>query len=202
MIMSDLNENSQELIDIVTENKDTDDNNLLSLLIQVGVPFNKAKGYLNKIMVSQGLRMTKAQRDEKAEELMASFSITEDTTAEEVNDQIEMLADELKTTTNVARGYVRAGFAEAEVGMPKASTSSGPRAPRAPGFNGDVKLAADYAIANPVAGDNDLEGFQEYMKEHNAATTKNGADKSKRWYSTVVDLRIFANAWKDAGNCQ
>ena len=72
-----MTDTNQELIDIVIENKYQDDNAICGLLIQSGVPFNKAKGVLNEILISQGLRMTKVQRDDKAEELMVAFKYTE-----------------------------------------------------------------------------------------------------------------------------
>ena len=197
--MPELNEDTQELIDLVTANKDAEDNVILGLLIGQGVQFNKAKGLLNKILVSQGLRMTKAQRDEKAEELISAFSITEETTGEEVADQIEMLMDELDCTKAAARTYVKAAFEDVEVEYPKvASTGGGKRGPREPGMRGDVLIAANFALLHPEPIENDLEEFKNYMDENGGSTTRSGKDKSKNWYSGVVDLRLFGKRWADA----
>ena len=196
--MSDFNENSQELIDIVTENKNLDDNAILGLLIGQGVLFNKAKGILNKILVSQGLRMTKAQRDDKAEELLAAFSVTDETTAEEVSDQIDMLMDELDCTKAAARIYVKAMFDEAEIAFPKvATTGGGKRGPKAPGMSGDVRTSANFALENPEEIENDKEAFKDYMDANGGSTTRSGKDKSGNWYSAVVDLRLFGKEWLD-----
>jgi len=196
--MSDLNETNEELIAIAVENKDKDDNETLGLLIGKGVPFNKAKGLLKKIQEDQGLIFTKADRDSKAEEILSGFSATADTTAEEVQEQVENLMGELNCKIGVARGYVKAMFDEDELTMPKATrTASGPRAAKTPGFRGDVKLAADFALENPEAVENDEEAFKEYMNDHGGSTTKTGGDKSKRWYAGVIDLRIFGKAWQD-----
>lgn len=198
-----MSEISQDIVDAIVENKSKDDNDLLSIIIGMGVKFNKAKGVLNTVLEEQGLRMSKADRDAKAEELLENFSVTTETTAEEVAEQVEVLVEELDIKVPAARSYIRAMFTEQDIDMPKAvRASSGPRAPRAPGFAGDMKLAADFAIANPEALADDEEAFKTFMDENGGSTTKGGADKSKRWHGGVVDLRIFAKAWKDAGNCQ
>jgi len=197
-----MSEVTQEVIDLIVANKDKADNDILGIIIgEAGVAFNKAKGVLNSVLESQGLRMTKAQRDEKANELMENFEVSEDTTAEEVSEQIEMLVDELDCTVGIARAYVRSAFDSEELKMPKAAKSSGPRAPKAPGFRGDVKIAADYAIANPDATEDDKGDFKAFMDANGGSETKAGKDKSIRWHSAVVDLRIFARQWKEAGNC-
>ncbi len=200
--MSSLNENSQELIDLVTEHKDQDDNDILGELVGAGVPFGKAKGVLDKIMTAQGFRLSKADMDTKAEEILASFTASEDTTPEEVSEQIDNLVEELNCTVNKARNYVKAEFTGADIAYPKVvRAKGGPRTPTAPGFKGDVLLASQFAIANPVAGENDLEDFRAFMVEREADKTRTGTDKVARWYGAVLDLRIFATAWKDAGNC-
>jgi len=198
-----MSEVTQDIIDLIIANKDKDDNDILGIIIgEGGVAFNKAKGVLNSVLESQGLRMTKAQRDEKAIELMENFVASEDTTPEEVSEQIEMLVDELDCTVGIARGYVRSAFDAEELKMPKAAKATGgPRAPKVPGFRGDVKLAADYAIANPVPTEDDKGDFKAFMDGNGGSTTKSGKDKSSTWYSAVLDLRIFANQWKEAGNC-
>lgn len=195
--MSSLNETSEELITIVTDNKDSDDNTILGLLVGAGVPFGKAKGILGKIMTSQGFRLSAEEMDEKAEELLAAFSVDSDTTSDEVAEQIDNLIDELGCTANKSRNYVKALFTGADVAYPKpAKKASGPREPREPGYRGDVKTSADYALAFPEAGKNDKEDFKAYMDEHGGSLTKNGTDKSSKWYSSVVDLRIFGKAWQ------
>jgi len=195
--MTALNETNEDLIAIVTELKDAEDNDILGKLIGAGVPFNKAKGVLDKIMVAQGFRMTKAQLDEKAEEILSAFGVSEDTTADEVNDQIDNLVDELGCTVMKARNYIKALFTEAEIAYPKMpKKSSGPRAPREPGYRGDVKISADFALENPEAVEDDQEAFKTYMDEHGGSTTSSGKDKAARWYSSVVDLRIFGKQWQ------
>ena len=162
-----LNKTNEELITIVTELKDSEDNDILGKLIGAGVPFNKAKGVLDKIMVSQGFRLTKVQLDEKAEEILAAFAIDTETTPEEVNYQIDNLVDELSCTVNKARNYVKALFTDAEIAYPKMpKKASGPRAPRDPGYRGDVKISADFALENPEAVEDDKEAFKSYMDDH------------------------------------
>jgi len=195
--MSNLNENSQELIDIVTELKDQSDNDILGALVQAGAPFGKAQGYMNKIMVSQGFRLSTEETATKAEEILGAFAIDTDTTPDEVQEQIDNLVSELGCTIAKARNFVKAVFTGADIAYPKpAKKASGPRAPREPGFRGDVKTAADFALENPEAIENDQEAFKEYMDAHGGSTTKNGSDKSVRWYGAVVDLRIFGQAWQ------
>lgn len=200
--MTDLTENNEELVAIVVDNQDKEDNDILSLLIGASVPFNKAKGLLKKIQEAKGLIFTKEDRDVKAAELLSGFSVSSETTADEVAEQVENLMGELNCKVGIARGYVKAMFDEDEIPMPKATrATAGPRAPKAPGFRGDVKIAADFAIANPTPSDTDLEDFKAYMDDNGGSETKTGTDKSKRWYAAVLDLRIFAAQWKDAGNC-
>ncbi|MCP4176869.1 MAG: hypothetical protein GY756_03810 [bacterium] len=196
-----MSETTQDIVDLIVINKDKSDNDILGLMIGQGVQFNKAKGILNSVLEEQGLRLTKVQRDEKAAEILEGFSVSVETTAEDVVDQIEAIVDEIDCTVNIARAYVRALFVAEDLPMPKAARSNVPRAPKVPGFRGDVKIAADYAIANPDATENDLENFKTFMDDNGGSTTKTGTDKSKKWHSAVEDLRIFAKAWKDAGNC-
>lgn len=194
-----MTEVTQDIVDLIIENKDKSDNDILGIIIGAGVPFNKAKGVLNSVLIEQGLRMTKEQRDEKAAELMESFSVSEDTTSDEVAEQVELLADELNCSAGVARAYVRAAFAEEDIEMPKAKrTGGGHRGPRSPGFSGDAKITTDFLIENP---DCTKEEFSAHMEEKGIAKTKNGADKTSRWYSYMQDLKIFANKWCEAGNC-
>lgn len=199
--MTALNETNEDLIAIVTDNKDSDDNTILGLLVGAGVPFGKAKGILGKIMTSQGFRLTAEEMDTKAEELLAAFEVDTDTTAEEVSEQIDNLMDEMGCTLNKARNYVKAVFTGADIAYPKAAKkASGPREPRSPGYRGDVKTSADFALENPEELENDKEAFKAYMDEHGGSTTKNGTDKSARWHSSVVDLRIFGKQWQ-ANHC-
>lgn len=188
--MSDID---QSIVELVVENKDKDDNTILGLIIQTGsVPFNKAKGVLAKVLEEQGLRMSKAQRDEKAQELMEDFSVSEETTTDEVTEQIESLMDELDCSVGIARGYVRAAFEAEELTMPKvARKTSGPRT-STPGFNGDAKLVSDFLISNK---DCTREEFDTFMKDQGKATTKTGADKTGRWWNVLVDLKVFAESY-------
>lgn len=190
---------SQEIVDIIVENKDKNDNEILGLIVGAGVAFGKAKSTLNRVLEEQGLRMTKAQRDEKAKELLSDFEVTEETTAEEVAEQVEVLVDELEIKPAAARAYIRPMFDEEELPMPKAErASSGPRKAKTPGFSGDVALSAEFALANPEAVEGDKEAFAEFMKGHNRDKTKSGKDKVETWYRSVVDLRIFGKKWQDA----
>ena len=189
---------SEEVIQTIVDNKDKNDNDILGLIIGLGVPFNKAKTVLNKILIDKGLRMTKADRDTKAEQLMEDFSATSESTVDEVNDKIEQIMEDLDCTVGVAKAYVRAAFAAEELEMPKATRTGGTRGPRTPGFAGDVAIAANFALANPEPTENDLEDFRACMKEQGSDVTASGKDKATRWYGAVVDLRIFGKKWADA----
>jgi len=191
----------QEIIDVIVANKDKTDNTILGIIVgEYAVPFNKAKDVLKQVLEEQGLRMTKVQRDEKAAELLQDFMVSEDTSTDEVSEQVEMLVDELDCTVGIARGYVRALFEAEELKMPKAPQGGGKRTPKAPGFRGDVSIAANYALANPEPTENDKDDFKAFMDENGGSTTKTGKDKSTNWYSGVVDLRIFGKQWQEI-NC-
>ena len=196
--MPELNETNQELIDIVVEMKDKDDNLTLGEIIGKGVPFNKAKGLLKKIQEAAGLIFTKEDRDNKAEEILSGFAVSAETTADEVQEQVDNLMDELNIKVGMARGYVKAMFDDEELAMPKAvRATGGPRKPKEPGFKGDFKSAADFALANPEPSETDVEDFTKYMEEHGGAFTSSGKNKATRWFGGVVDLRIFGKQWAD-----
>ena len=189
---------TQDVIDCIIENAKLSDEDILGMLIPLKVPFNSAKGVLKKVLEENGLRMSKEQRDTKAKELLADFEPTEETEIDEVNEIIENLVEELGCTAGVARAYVRTLFTAVEIAMPKNSSGGGgKRGPRTPGMKGDAKLSADFAIENPEAVENDLEAFKAYMDANGGSTTRAGKDKSTRWYSAVVDFRIFGKAWQE-----
>lgn len=190
-----MSEISQKLIDIVVDNKDKDDNTILGLMIGSGeVMFNKARGALNTILVEQGLRMTKAQRDEKAAIILEDFGVTDETTAEDVSEQVEVLVDELDIKPAAARAYIRAIFEAEEIEMPKAARKTGGTRTSTPGFNGDAKLVTDYLIANKECT---REEFNEFMESQGKAKTASGKDKTQRWWNVLVDLKIFAESYCD-----
>ncbi len=140
----------------------------------------------------------KAETDEKVEQLLAAFSIDEETTSDEVSEQMDNIVEEVGCTLIKARNYVKTLFTDADIAFPKqAKKTSGPRAARSPGHRGDVKTSADYALDFPDAQENDQEAFKAYMDERGGSTTKNGSDKAARWYGSVVDLRIFGKQWQD-----
>ena len=191
-------EATEEVKQYIIDNHKLSDEEILGGLIPLSVPFNSAKGVLKAVLEENGLRLSKAQRDSKAADLLSDFEPNDETEVDEVNEMIENLVTELDCTANIARAYVRAIFVENEVSMPKASGGGGKKGPRAPGMKGDVKLSADFAIANPEEGEgSDLAAFKAYMDENGGSVTKNGKDKSAKWYSSVADLRIFGKKWQE-----
>lgn len=190
--MTVLNETSQELIDIVSEFKDSDDNTILGKIVGAGVPFGKAKGVVDKIMVSQGFRMNKVDMDAKAEEILATFEISEETTAEEVQEQIDNLVDELNCKVPKARNYIKALFSGEEIAYPKATRAASATRTSTPGFNGDAKLVSDFLIENK---DCTREEFDTFMKEQGKDLTASGVDKTGRWFNVLVDLKVFAEKY-------
>lgn len=187
-----MSEISQEIVDVIVQNKDKSDNDILGMIIGMGVPFNKAKPTLNSVLESQGLRLSKADRDEKAASLMESFEVSEETTADEVAEKVEELMDELNCTQNIARAYVRAAFNAEDIDMPKAPKSSSPRGPRSPGFNGVAGTVSNYLIENK---DCTKEEFTEFMVEKGLDKTKSGADKVATWWNVLQDLRVFGQKY-------
>jgi len=187
-----MSEVEQSIVDLIVENKDKDDNDILGLIIGQGVQFNKAKGILNSVLIEQGLRMTKAQRDEKAEELMADFTASAETTTDEVSEQVEMISDELSCTTTIARAYVRAAFTAEDLAMPKATKAAGPRGPRTAGFNGDAGIVSNFLIENKEATKED---FTAFMVEKGLDKTASGKDKVSRWWAVLEDLRVFGSKY-------
>ena len=189
---------SQEVVDFIVENKDESDEDLLGMLIGQGfVSFSKARPTLNYVLVDQGLRMTKEQKEEKVKELMDAFPVSVETTADEVAEQIELIMGELDVSKGVARNYVKSAFVEADIDMPKAK-ATGIKRERKAGFSGDAALTLNYFIENPNCN---YEDFKAYMESKDAAVTAKGADKTKNWYAFIKDIRIFITDWKKAGNC-
>lgn len=183
-----MSEISQDIVDAIVENKDKSDNDILGIIIGMGTPFNKAKGVLNTVLVDKGLRMTKAQRDEKAAGLLEGFTATADTTADEVSDQVDLLSDELDCTNAVAKAYVRALFTAEEIDMPKVAKVAGPRGPRTPGFNGVAGTVSNFLVENKECT---KEEFTAFMVEKELDKTRSGTDKVATWWNVLQDLRIF-----------
>ena len=193
-----LNAQSPEIIEIVTTNANKNDNDILGLLVQAGIPFGDSRKILKKVFEEQGLRLTKDQKEEKVKEVMSRFEVTEETTVEEVSEQIELVAAECEISNAMAKKHVKLAFTEADITMPSVpKTGGGTRGPREPGFRGDVKIAADYAMANPEAVENDKEEFKNYMDSVGKSTTKSGKDKAGNWYNAVVELRMFGKEWQE-----
>jgi len=187
-----MSEVSQEVIGAIVENKDKSDNDILGIIIGMGVPFNKAKGVLTKVLEEKGLRMSKTQRDEKAAELMENFTASAETTADEVAEQVEMISDELDVSTAIAKAYVRASFVSEDLEMPKVAKASGPRGPRSPGFNGVAGTVSNFLIENKECT---KEEFTAFMVEKGHDKTKSGADKVGTWWNVLQDLRIFGESF-------
>ena len=180
----------------IIDNHKLSDEELLGGLIPLGCPFNSAKKILKDVLESEGLRMSKQQRDEKAADLLSDFTPTEETEVDEVNEMIENLVEELDVSAKIARAYVRAVFTENEVEMPKATRAAGgPRTPREPGFNGDSKLVASFVVSNPNGSEED---FRKMMEAAGADKTSTVKDKAARWFPFSKDLYIFAEAYMAA----
>jgi len=190
---------SQEVIDLIVENKNEKDDKILSMLVTSGlVSYSDAKKVFNTVLEEQGLRLSKAQRDEKAEELLETFNPDNETTADEVAEQIELLESELDCSKAIARNYVKAKFDEEDITMPKVTANAGPRGPRTPGFKGDTAITLDFFLKNPNCTQ---EEFTAHMEEIGKRYTQKGADKSIPWFHFIRDLRIFMKSWKESGNC-
>ena len=189
---------TEEIVQLIVDNKDKTDDEILGLVIGTGqIPFSKAKSVLQKVLIEKGLRITKEQRDDKAAEMLGGFEVSAETTPDDIATQVQELSAELDCSAKIARGYVKGLFDEADIEMPKAPKGGGTRGPRTAGFGGDVKLAAEFAIENPEPVEDDLAAFKVYMDENGGSTTRAGADKSARWYNGVVDLRIFGKQWAE-----
>lgn len=188
---------SQEVVDIIVANADKNDNDVLSLIVSAGVLFKDAKKTLAFVQVDKGLKLTKEQSDAVIADLMAGFAVSADSTVEEVNDQIELISAEAKISPTAARKVVRSAFDKEALTMPKA-LKAGVRSPSVPGFGGDVKLTADWVIANPNGGT--YEEFKAYMEEKGAAVTNQGKDKTRRWFSVSEDLRVFISDYQAANS--
>ena len=191
-----MSEVAQEIVDIIVANADKDDNTILGEIIGAGVPFNKAKNVMNQVLVEQGLKLTKEQRDEKADEFLSGWNVSEDTTADEVSDMLEDLQEELKCTVGIARSYIKAVFTEADIDMPKATKKV--KREKKPGFAGDAKVTSDWLLDNPNAT---KEEFVAFMEEQGIAKSKGGADKTQRFWNFMVEIKTFATAWCEKGNC-
>lgn len=191
-----MSEIAQEIVDIIVANADKDENTILGEIIGAGVPFTKARATMNAVMVEQGLRLTKEQREEKAAEILDGWEVSEDTTVEDVNEMLEKLSDELKCTSRQAGGYIKQVFSDADLTMPKAAKVA---RKRTPGFHGDAKLVSDFLIENPECTQEDVTTF---MQEQGIDKSKNGADKTKRFWNFVVELKTFADTWCDSNNCK
>lgn len=187
---------AQEIVDIIVENASKDDNTILGEIIGAGIPFNKARGVLNQVLVDQGLKMTKEQRDEKAAEMLEGWEVSEDTTVQEVDDMVEDLAQALKSTAKQVKGYIKAVFTEADLTMPKATKA---KRTRTPGFHGDAKITSDFLLENP---ETTKEEFIAFMKEQGIAESKGGQDKTARFWNFMIEIKTFATAWCEAGNCK
>jgi len=190
---------TEEIVQLIVENKDKTDDEILGLVIGTGqIPFSKAKGVLQKVLIEKGLRITKEQRDEKAAEMLGGFEVSAETTPDDIATQVQELSAELDCSAKVARNYIKALFDEEELNMPKAPKGGGTRGPRAPGFGGDALIAAQFLIDNK---DSTREEYAEYLASIGKDKTNKGADKVGTWWGLIEDLRVFTVQWQEAGHC-
>lgn len=190
-------EYTQEMVDLVLENKDKTDEDILGLLVQSGIGFRKVSGIYNKICIDQGLKMTKEQKDEKVQEVLSGFEVSPDTTPDDIAEQVEAIVTEIDCSAKAARGYVKKLFVDADIEMPKAPTGGGKRGPRTPGFGGDSGICANFLIANPECTRDE---FQAHFEGLGRDKTSKGADKVAGWWAFIEDLKIFAEGLRAAGN--
>ena len=185
---------TQEMIDLVVTHKDKKDDEILGLIIGSGVPFSAAKAVLNTILVEQGLRITKDQRDEMAAEILAGFEVSAATTPDDIAEQIQLVSAECDCSAKIARTYIKALFDEADIEMPKAATGGGVRGPREPGFGGDAAITTDFLLENPDCTE---ESFREYMVSIGKDKTVKGADKVSGWWGFIADMKVFLAKWEN-----
>lgn len=182
--MSDTEKFEQIIVDGFAAEKS--DNDIKSDMFKAGCDFGDINKIFNKTLADKKLRLTPKDRNEKAVAFLEGY-VPEAENVEAHLSKVAALQDHLKCTTTQAGASMRAWAKLNDIELPKA-----PATPTAtPGFRGNQKLVADYAIANKEIT------FEQLVKfaADNVPKTKGDKDNSRGYAVSVWNSIIFAKAF-------
>jgi len=164
------------------------DNDIKKEMFEAGCDFGDINKTFNAIVADKTLRLSPKDRNTKAAEFLEGYVPG---TVEEHLGKVAALEDFLGCKTTQAGASMRAWAKANEVELPKA-----PKASKVdPGFRGNQKVIADYALANR---DVTLEQLITFAAE-NIEATKGGKDNSRGYAVSVYNAIIFARSWAGEG---
>ena len=180
---------TQVFDNIVSEGfeKELKDGAIQRQLFDSGVDFNDLKKTFNEIVQRLALRLSPKDRIAKTAEFLEGYLPD----AEDVNGhlgKISALQDFLAVSTTQAGASMRKWAKDNEITLPKVKAKS--KSKSIPGFKGNLKIVADWAIENPNATLEDLGKFA----SENVPKTKTGNDNSGGCALTIFNALIMANA--------
>lgn len=156
-------------------------------LFDAGMDFNDLKKNFNSIVSKLGLRLSAKERVAKASEFLEGYLPDADDVEMHLG-KISALQDFLGVSSTQAGASMRKWAKDNDITLPKVKAKS--KSKLEPGFRGNVKIVADWAIENPSAT---LEELAKYASE-NVPVTKTGKDNSAGHALTVFNALIFAKA--------
>lgn len=159
------------------------DNDIKRQLFNADCDFDEINKTFNAIVKDKALRLSPKDRTELANVFLEGY-IPED--VESHLAKVSALQDHLNCTSTQAGASMRKWAKANEIELPKA-----PKTPkRVPGFAGNVKIVADWALANPDCTREQLDKFA----EDHVPATKTGQANWSGHANTVWNAILFAKS--------
>jgi len=159
------------------------DNDIMREMFDAGCDFGDIKAVFNAAIKAKGLRLNAKDRAVKTTEFLDGYM-------PDINDvsshlaKVTALQDFLKVTSTLAGASMRKWAKDNEITLPKAKAE--PK--RAPGFAGNTKIVADWALANPNCSKEELD---DYAKA-NVPKTTSGKEAWSGHANIVWSAILFA----------
>lgn len=181
--------NEQLAIDIISagfEDEKSDDEMKEKMIIS-GIPYGIMNKMFRDTVASLGLRISPKDRNEKAFAFLEGYAPDAEDVASHLA-KIAQLEKHLECKTTQAGASMRAWAKLNKIELPKA-----PVITTTPGFRGNQKVVADWAIANPTCTFDELVKFA----SENIAKTKGDKDNSRSYAISIWNAVIFAKAFNN-----
>ena len=162
------------------------DDDISENLYKAGCPFKDIDKTLKSIIADKALRLSPKERNAKASDFLEGY---EPDGVENHLGKVSALQDFLECSSTQAGASMRKWAKDNDIVLPKVPAKS--QAKTEPGFRGNIKIVADFALAQEIQPD--LETLVKFAAE-SIPVTKTGKDNSAGYALIVFNAIIFANA--------
>jgi len=177
----------EQIINIIVEgfaNEKTDNDIKKEMFMTEEIDFGDINKTFLQVIAEKGLRLSSKDRTTKTNEFLEGY---EPDGVENHLAKISALQDHLNCATTMAGAAMRKWAKTNEIDLPKAPKESAVE----PGFRGNIKTVADFAIANK---DCTLEDLVKFASE-SVPNTKTGKDNSRAYAIGIWNAVLFAHKY-------